>query len=95
MLNDHFCRGWSYQRNFSVTIMHLHGYCYSVLTVDTPDPYIHMSIKTAPEGRRQTTVKDNEVNPVWNETFTFLLDEAVENVMGKTHMYTCIYIRAD
>lgn len=49
--------------------------------VDTPDPYIYMCIRTAPEGRKQTTVKDNEVNPVWNESFTFLLDEAVENKM--------------
>lgn len=51
--------------------------------MDTPDPYIYMCIRTAPEGRKQTTVKDNEINPVWNETFTFLLDEAVENIMGK------------
>ncbi|XP_045200375.1 cytosolic phospholipase A2-like isoform X2 [Mercenaria mercenaria] len=49
--------------------------------VDTPDPYIKMCIRTAPEGRKQTTVKDNEVNPEWNESFTFLLDEAVENIM--------------
>ncbi|KAL4219877.1 Cytosolic phospholipase A2 [Mactra antiquata] len=49
--------------------------------MDTPDPYIHMHIRTAPEGRKQTTVKDNEVNPVWNETFTFLLDDRVENFM--------------
>lgn len=49
--------------------------------VDTPDPYIHMTIRTAPEGRKQTTVKDNEVNPVWNESFTFLLDELEQNIM--------------
>ena len=55
----------------------------SMITVDTPDPYIKLCIRTAPEGRKQTTVKDNEVNPVWNESFTFLLDEAVENIMGK------------
>ncbi|XP_060607580.1 cytosolic phospholipase A2-like isoform X2 [Ruditapes philippinarum] len=49
--------------------------------VDTPDPYIKIYIRTAPEGRKQTTVKDNEVNPEWNESFTFLLGEAVENIM--------------
>lgn len=48
---------------------------------DTPDPYLILTIRTAPEGRRTTTVKDNEINPVWNEDFTFLLDEALENVM--------------
>ncbi|XP_062572187.1 cytosolic phospholipase A2-like [Saccostrea cucullata] len=51
--------------------------------VDTPDPYLILRIRTAPEGRRRTTTKDNEVNPVWNEEFTFLLDGEVEN---KLHM---------
>ena len=47
--------------------------------MDTPDPYVKLHIKTAPEGRRQTTVKDNEVNPVWNEEFVYLLDEHENN----------------
>lgn len=51
--------------------------------VDTPDPYLILRIKTAPEGRRRTKTKDNEVNPVWNEEFTFFLDGAVDN---KLHM---------
>ncbi|KAK3584072.1 hypothetical protein CHS0354_014971 [Potamilus streckersoni] len=49
--------------------------------VDTPDPYIALTIRTAPDGRKRTQTIDNEVNPVWNETFTFLLDENVENIM--------------
>lgn len=49
--------------------------------VDTPDPYISMKIRTAPEGRRRTKTIDNEVNPVWNEEFTFLLDENENNKM--------------
>lgn len=51
--------------------------------MDTPDPYLMLRIKTAPEGRRRTTTKDNEVNPVWNEEFTFLLDDKVENKLRK------------
>ena len=52
--------------------------------VDTPDPYLILRIKTAPEGRRRTTTKDNQVNPVWNEEFEFFLDNEVEN---KLRMY--------
>lgn len=55
------------------------------VTVDTPDPYLILRIKTAPEGRRRTKTKDNEVNPVWNEEFTFFLDGAVDN---KLRMFT-------
>ncbi|XP_071097196.1 cytosolic phospholipase A2-like [Haliotis cracherodii] len=47
--------------------------------VDTPDPYVVLSIKTSPSGWQKTTVKDNNVNPVWNETFTFFLDPSLEN----------------
>lgn len=47
--------------------------------LDTPDPYVKLRIRTAPEGRKQTTIKDNNTNPVWNETFTFLLDESLSN----------------
>uniref|UniRef100_K1QBV6 Cytosolic phospholipase A2 n=1 Tax=Magallana gigas TaxID=29159 RepID=K1QBV6_MAGGI len=53
------------------------------VSLDTPDPYLILRIKTAPEGRRRTKTKDNEVNPVWNEEFTFFLDGAVDN---KLHM---------
>ncbi|KAL3846622.1 hypothetical protein ACJMK2_017597 [Sinanodonta woodiana] len=49
--------------------------------VDTPDPYIALTIRSAPDGRKRTKTIDNEVNPVWNETFTFLLDDNVENIM--------------
>ncbi|XP_025112806.1 cytosolic phospholipase A2-like [Pomacea canaliculata] len=47
--------------------------------VDTPDPYLTLFIKTAPNGWHQTTTRDNDVNPIWNETFTFLLDSNVHN----------------
>ncbi|XP_071163311.1 cytosolic phospholipase A2-like isoform X2 [Mytilus edulis] len=47
--------------------------------VDTPDPYIILNVKTSPEGRRRTETKDNEVNPVWNEEFTFLIDDRETN----------------
>lgn len=54
--------------------------------VDTPDPYVLLRLKTSPEGRRRTETKDNEVNPVWNEEFTFLIDERETNVLQITLM---------
>ena len=56
--------------------------------MDTPDPYLILRIKTAPEGRRRTTTKDNQVNPVWNEEFEFFLDNEVENKLRMYRNYT-------
>lgn len=78
MISSDFVKNlWSKWR-FNVSLM-------LFVTVDTPDPYLILRIKTAPEGRRRTKTKDNEVNPVWNEEFTFFLDGAVDN---KLRMFT-------
>ncbi|XP_060074734.1 cytosolic phospholipase A2-like [Ylistrum balloti] len=42
--------------------------------MDTPDPYVTLYIKTAPNCLQKTSIKDNDINPVWNETFTFYID---------------------
>ncbi|XP_067669562.1 cytosolic phospholipase A2-like isoform X1 [Haliotis asinina] len=47
--------------------------------LDTPDPYISLRVRNAPEGRKRTVTVDNNPNPVWNETFTFLLDIREKN----------------
>ncbi|KAH3870513.1 hypothetical protein DPMN_033701 [Dreissena polymorpha] len=47
--------------------------------VDTPDPYVKLFIRTAPEGRRQTKSRENDINPVWDENFTFLLNDTETN----------------
>ncbi|XP_074647268.1 cytosolic phospholipase A2-like isoform X2 [Tubulanus polymorphus] len=52
--------------------------------VDEPDPYVQLRVPNAPDGVRQTKVFTNEVNPVWNETFTFLLDPLNENILQLT-----------
>lgn len=54
--------------------------------VDTPDPYIKLRIKTAPEGRQRTKTIANNANPVWNETFTFFLGFSENNVLEVTLM---------
>ena len=68
-----------------------HNYTLSY-SGDTPDPYLILVIRTAPEGRKTTTVKDNEINPVWNENFTFLLDEQLGNIMGRYCFMSYCYI---
>ena len=52
-------------------------------SVDTPDPYIKLYIKTAPNGKRKTEVRNNSVNPVWEEAFQFYLDPDMENNLGE------------
>ena len=55
-----------------------------LVSVDTPDPYIILYIKDSPNGWQQTTVKDNDTKPIWNETFNFFLDSENDNTLGQT-----------
>jgi len=41
--------------------------------VDTPDPYVVVHIPDAPDGRKATSVRDNDVNPQWDEELLYLL----------------------
>lgn len=49
--------------------------------VDTPDPYVELFIPTSPESRKKTRHIDNDINPEWNETFEFILDPNLDNVL--------------
>ncbi|KAK0060949.1 cytosolic phospholipase A2-like isoform X2 [Biomphalaria pfeifferi] len=49
--------------------------------LDTPDPYINLVMKNSPDGKKCTSVKENCVNPEWNETFTFFLNFTHSNVL--------------
>ena len=53
------------------------------LSVDTPDPYVKLYIRTAPNGRRKTKVQNNTANPTWGEIFQFYLDPDVKNTLGE------------
>ncbi|CAG5136620.1 unnamed protein product, partial [Candidula unifasciata] len=48
---------------------------------DTPDPYINLILRSSPEGKKSTTVKQNDTNPVWDETFTFYINFTQSNVL--------------
>ncbi|KAH3799288.1 hypothetical protein DPMN_152894 [Dreissena polymorpha] len=54
--------------------------------IDVPDPYIKVTIKNSPHGVQRTKAIDNDINPVWNETFRFFLDPDKENDMELTLM---------
>ncbi|KAL9969386.1 hypothetical protein ACROYT_G021596 [Oculina patagonica] len=54
--------------------------------LDTPDPYVKLFIKTAPNGRRKTKVQNNTANPTWGEVFQFYLDPNVKNNLEITLM---------
>jgi len=57
--------------------------CFFLCTGDKPDPYVKLVIPTAPNGSRQTTVKYDTKNPIWNEEFQFYLDPVVQNHLGE------------
>ena len=40
-------------------------------------------VRSSPNAKQQTTTKGNDVNPVWNEKFTFYLNPEEKNVLGK------------
>ncbi|XP_036891011.1 cytosolic phospholipase A2 [Sturnira hondurensis] len=54
--------------------------------LDTPDPYVELFISSTPDSRKRTRHFNNDVNPVWNETFEFILDPNQENVLEITLM---------
>lgn len=54
--------------------------------LDTPDPYVELSIPTTPESRKRTRHINNDINPTWNETFEFILDPNQHNVLEMTLM---------
>uniref|UniRef100_H2Z680 Phospholipase A2 n=1 Tax=Ciona savignyi TaxID=51511 RepID=H2Z680_CIOSA len=41
--------------------------------MDTPDPYLVVHIRTAPDGKKATKNIDNEINPEWDEELSYLL----------------------
>lgn len=54
--------------------------------IDIPDPYVILSLAHAPHSWRKTSVKDNDVNPEWNETFTFYVDPDQEHKLEMSLM---------
>ncbi|XP_029474070.1 cytosolic phospholipase A2 isoform X2 [Rhinatrema bivittatum] len=54
--------------------------------MDTPDPYVELFISSAIDGRKKTKYFNNIINPVWNETFEFILDPNQDNVLEITLM---------
>ncbi|KAK2540197.1 Pla2g4a [Columba guinea] len=54
--------------------------------LDTPDPYVELFIPSAPDCRKRTKHFNNDVNPVWDETFEFILDPNQDNILEVTLM---------
>ncbi|XP_017346144.1 cytosolic phospholipase A2 isoform X2 [Ictalurus punctatus] len=77
-----------YSHKFRVTVVRAENVTKGALgdLLDTPDPYVELSIPTAPESRKRTRHIDNDINPRWNETFEFLLDPQQDNVLEMTLM---------
>ncbi|KAF7202652.1 cytosolic phospholipase A2 [Nothobranchius furzeri] len=73
---------------FTVTVVRAENVTKGALgdLLDTPDPYVELFIPTAPESRKRTKHIDNNINPIWNETFHFILDPNLPNVLELTLM---------
>lgn len=41
-----------------------------------------LRIRSSPNAKQKTTTKGDDVNPVWNEEFTFYLNPDRKNVLG-------------
>ncbi|XP_068445976.1 cytosolic phospholipase A2 [Clinocottus analis] len=77
-----------FSHKFTVTVARAENVTKGALgdLLDTPDPYVELFIPTAPESRKRTKHIDNDINPKWNETFTFILDPNQQNVLKLTLM---------
>uniref|UniRef100_A0A8D0A8Q2 Phospholipase A2 n=1 Tax=Sander lucioperca TaxID=283035 RepID=A0A8D0A8Q2_SANLU len=77
-----------FSHKFIVTVVRAESVTKGALgdLLDTPDPYVELFIPTAPESRKRTKHIDNDVNPKWNETFHFILDPNLHNVLEVTLM---------
>ncbi|KAM8874770.1 cytosolic phospholipase A2 isoform 1-T2 [Spinachia spinachia] len=77
-----------FPHKYTVTVVRAENVTKGALgdLLDTPDPYVELFIPTAPESRKKTKHIDNNINPEWNETFTFILDPKQQNVLKITLM---------
>ncbi|XP_061634889.1 cytosolic phospholipase A2-like isoform X3 [Phyllopteryx taeniolatus] len=72
-----------FSHKFTVTVVRAESVTKGALgdLLDTPDPYVELYILTAPESRKKTKHIDNNINPKWDETFHFILDPNLQNVL--------------
>ncbi|XP_030063405.1 cytosolic phospholipase A2 isoform X2 [Microcaecilia unicolor] len=77
-----------YSHKFTVTVLRAVNVTKGTFgdMLDTPDPYVELFISSAIDGRKKTKYFDNIINPVWNETFEFILDPNQENILEITLM---------
>ncbi|XP_046692121.1 cytosolic phospholipase A2 isoform X2 [Silurus meridionalis] len=77
-----------YSHKFTVKVLRAENVTKGALgdLLDTPDPYVELFIRTAPESRKRTKHIDNDINPEWNESFEFILDPNQDNVLELTLM---------
>ncbi|XP_012584379.1 PREDICTED: cytosolic phospholipase A2 [Condylura cristata] len=77
-----------YSHKFTVTVLQATKVTKGAIgdMLDTPDPYVELFISSTPDSRKRTRHFNNDVNPVWNETFEFILDPNQDNILEITLM---------
>ena len=56
---------------------------FFLVAVDTPDPYVELFIPDTANGRKRTKIINDNKNPEWNETFKFVVDPELTNILRK------------
>lgn len=77
-----------YSHRFTVTVIKATNVTKGTFgdMLDTPDPYVELFISSVPDGRKRTKHFNNDINPVWNESFEFVLDPNQDNILEITLM---------
>lgn len=58
-------------------------FCNHLIPVDTPDPYVKVTVAAAIETILSTKGIDNDVNPIWNEDLSFFLSPDTTSITGQ------------
>ncbi|XP_053549837.1 cytosolic phospholipase A2 [Bombina bombina] len=79
---------YQYSHRFTVTVIKAANVTKGRFgdLLDTPDPYVELYISSAPDGRKRTKHFNNNINPIWNESFDFILDPNQDNILEITLM---------
>lgn len=59
-----------------------------MLAVSEADPYVTLELPTVPGTKFKTKTITNSCHPVWNETFSFLIQSQVKVKARTTHLRT-------
>ena len=64
----------------------------SSFLVDTPDPYVSITIDQAIEPTLRTEEVDNNKNPIWNQNLEFYIEPKLHAISGTVRLFVYLSI---